>query len=429
MLCSFFSGAADVLLICFGSRGPASQGSLSVVPLLLRVTAGLVGKPAVGHAGDLFTIMQLLQQTVLSPFLAQDQQPAWARVLEFFPERGAPDLTAYLQEVTTKRHRLYVIRCTVRLHANYYHLRLAGLLPVRNKMLWCHRIVDPPCYRVVDIPLILQRSVARLSDRTVIYPFATGHDALFLSLSGFLMACDTHDQKYVLHEHLKNMGLAGPPAPVLPWGGRFREEPDGSFVLPFRSLKILPAELLAIPVPNKSLAFDERPVMSLDEWEEYRKRITSTVLLTSLEEPTDPPSSTFHWPGWLSTGTLYLLTKIWQARCLSIGGRPRWSTGEMAFGFSTVLHLGDLPHLPTAAKCDDRSAFCISSDAPTSSTELRPVLSLRRKAISAAKHVCTYLLEILVESRDLANTKIHRPTVSIKGCIPKGPHVYPFSGM
>ena len=51
----------------------------------------------------------------------------------------------------------------------------------------------------------------------------------------------------------------------------------------FTHWAVLPAELLAIPVPNTSWAFEEKPVMSLREWEAYRCRTTSTVILTANE--------------------------------------------------------------------------------------------------------------------------------------------------
>ena len=82
---------------------------------------------------------------------------------------------------------------------------------------------------------------------------------------------------------MKNLGLAGPPAPILHWAGHLQEGPQNTHVLPFRSLAVLPAELLAIPVPTISWAFEEVPVMSLSEWEGYRRRSTSTVLIMTAE--------------------------------------------------------------------------------------------------------------------------------------------------
>ena len=87
-------------------------------------------------------------QTGSLPFLSQAPPPAWAQVVEAASNQGALNMTAQLQEITTRRHRLCFIRCTVRPHAQHYHLRIAGLLPARNKMLGPHRVIDPPCYRV-----------------------------------------------------------------------------------------------------------------------------------------------------------------------------------------------------------------------------------------------------------------------------------------
>ena len=67
------------------------------------------------------------------------------------------------KSLTSRRHRLYLIRCTLRFHAQHYHLRIAGLLPARNKMLGCYRVIDPPCYRLAHIPKLLQQASARRS--------------------------------------------------------------------------------------------------------------------------------------------------------------------------------------------------------------------------------------------------------------------------
>ena len=209
------------------------------------------------------------EQTGHSPFLSRHTQQAWAQVVEASPDRGELNMTAQLQEITTRRHRLYLIRCTLRLHAQHYHLRIAGLLPARNKMLGACRVIDPPCYRMADIPRLLQRATAQPHDGTIVHPLMSGNEETFLSFSGILFVASTADQRYVLHEHLKNLGLAGPD---------ISKRDQNTHALPFRSLAMLPAELLAIPIPTTSCAFEEVPVMSLREWEEYRRRSTSTVL-------------------------------------------------------------------------------------------------------------------------------------------------------
>ena len=129
--------------------------------------------------------------------------------------------------------------------------------------------IDPPCYRMADIPRLLQRATAQLHDGTIVHPFMSGDEETFLSLSGILFVGSAADQRCVLHEHLKNLGLAGPD---------ISKRDQNTHALPFRSLAMLPAELLAIPIPTTSCAFEEVPVMSLREWEEYRRRSTSTVL-------------------------------------------------------------------------------------------------------------------------------------------------------
>ena len=137
-------------------------------------------------------------------------------------------------------------------------------------MLGRYRAIDPSCYRLVHIPQILRRVAAHLQDNTTVYPFASDRDGVFLSRSGIIFVGNTVDQRYVLHQHLFNLGLAGPTAPMLQWAGHLQEGPLNTHVLPFHSLVVLPAELLAIPVPNTSWAFEEEPVMSLSEWEEFR---------------------------------------------------------------------------------------------------------------------------------------------------------------
>ena len=196
------------------------------------------------------------EQTGRLPFLSQYTQQAWAQVVEAAPDRGKLNMTAQLQEITTRRHRLYFIRCTLRLHAQHYHLRIAGLLQARNKMLGPYRVIDPPCYRMANIPKLRQQATAQLRDDTTVYPLASGDEDAFLSLSGILFVGSAADQRYVLHEHLQNLGLAGPPAPTLHWSGHLQKGPRNTHVLPFRALAVLSAELLAIPVSTIGWAFE-----------------------------------------------------------------------------------------------------------------------------------------------------------------------------
>lgn len=226
----------------------------------------------IGHRG-LASTTHMSEQACQSPFLSSHLLPSWTRVVECAP---VLNITEHLQEIATRRHRLYLIRCTLRLQAQYYHIRIAGLLPARNKMLGRYQAIDPSCYRLVHIPQILRRVAT-------VYPLASNRDGVFLSLSGVIFIGNTVNQRYVLHRHLVNLGLAGPTAPTLQWAGLLQEGPLNTHVLPFHSLVVLPAELLAIPVPDTSWAFEESPVMSLSEWEEYRRRSTSTIIFTTTE--------------------------------------------------------------------------------------------------------------------------------------------------
>lgn len=63
-----------------------------------------------------------------------------------------------------------------------------------------------------------------------------------------------------MRQHLANLGLAGPTAPS---SGMLPHSP----ALPFHALGVLPAELLAIPIPVSIWAFEDSPTMSFQEWE------------------------------------------------------------------------------------------------------------------------------------------------------------------
>ena len=97
------------------------------------------------------------EQTCRLPFLSPHLLPPWTRVVECAPDLDVLNMSEHLQEIVTRRHRLYLIRCTLRLQAQHYHLRIAGLLPARNKMVGRYRAIDPPCYRLARIPQILRR--------------------------------------------------------------------------------------------------------------------------------------------------------------------------------------------------------------------------------------------------------------------------------
>ena len=150
------------------------------------------------------------EQAYQLPFLSLHPSRPWTRVVECVPDLGVLNVTEHLQEIATRRHRLYLIRCTLRFQAQHYHIRIAGLLPARNKMLGCYRAIDPPCYRLAHIPQFL-------------YPLASGRDGTFLLRSGIIFVGNTVDQRYVLHQHLVNLGLAGPTAPILQWAEHLQE--------------------------------------------------------------------------------------------------------------------------------------------------------------------------------------------------------------
>ena len=362
------------------------------------------------------------EQTGHLPFLSLRTQQTWAQVGEIAPDRGGLNMTAQLQEITTRRHRLYLIRRTLRLHALHYHLRIAGLLPARNKMLGCYRVIDPPCYRLAHIPKLLQRATAQLHDNTTIYPLASGDEEAFLSLSGIIFVGRTADQRCVLHEHLVNLGLAGPPAPILQWAGHFQEGPRNTHVLPFRSLAVLPAELLAIPVPTTSWAFEVAPVMSLSEWEAYRRRSTSTVLIMTTESNLNCIYRLF------TEGISRILPVIvafWQLGCFLASCLRRWQSGlskppHPRPMHPTVLSLCDQAKWKTPVQGMELGTSSSNLSTQSSSTELRATPPKLRDTLKTLWNALKGVNETSPLCSTSAATKVHRPTVLVRGCLPKG---------
>ena len=365
------------------------------------------------------------EQTGHSPFLSRHTQQAWAQVVEASPDRGELNMTAQLQEITTRRHRLYLIRCTLRLHAQHYHLRIAGLLPARNKMLGACRVIDPPCYRMADIPRLLQRATAQLHDGTIVHPFMSGDEETFLSLSGILFVGSTADQRYVLHEHLKNLGLAGPPAPILHWSRHLQKGPQNTHALPFRSLAMLPAELLAIPIPTTSCAFEEVPVMSLREWEEYRRRSTSTVL------PMPTRCTWFRNHPMIAdqiSAILSVLGSLWLLVCLLISYLCKWQHNCLQLpsprrGQPAAIALNDRNTCNTPTQRNELGGSISSHpSACSSSTELRAPHSTLRNTLHMLWSALQGANEALPVCSNSATAKVYRPTVLVRGCLPKGWH-------
>ena len=231
-------------------------------------------------------------------FLSQSNEaPTWARLFAAHDETcPALDLSEALTEVYNTRHRCCVIALTLWLPPEHFHLRIAGVVPARNKMLDTIRPIDPAAYEVIHVPQFLRLADARLRDGTLVRPLLTESGKIYLTLSGILLAGDV-SERYVVYRHLDDLGLAGPTAPVLHWSSHVRPPIAGRGILPFRALTDLPAELLATPYPSTSWAFNSAPIMTLPQWENYRQRQTTRVLLsTLLSDDTRPP-----WPRCLAT--------------------------------------------------------------------------------------------------------------------------------
>ena len=372
-------------------------------------------------------------QTGSLPLLSQAPPPAWAQVVDAAPNQGALNMTAQLQEITTRRHRLYFIRCTVRLHSQHYHLRIAGLLPARNKMLGPHRVIDPPYYRVAAIPRFLKEATAQLKDNTQVYPLQSGHEFVFLSLSGILFVGSTAKQRYVLHEHLKNLGLAGPPAPILQWDGHLQEGPPDVRFLPFRSLSFLPAELLAISVPSTSWAFEEIPIMSFTEWEAYRRRSLTTAPFMATESRRSSAA------GFLLAGIMKSLSPVFSAcgsfSCLLLSQlplkslcfpdtfQPKCLIPSQPAVPPAVLSLSDRAWWTPPAQLLERSSSSSCSSASSCTTELRTSPSANRDPWGKFWRLLQVVYRRLFGDTVTIPPRVYRPTVTIRGCLPKGSYV------
>ena len=128
---------------------PTARLSLAVAALFGSSKG--IGRNESHSSGDSALMIHGDEQTERLPFLSQSTQQTWAQVVEVAPGRGKLNMTAQLQEITTRRHRLYLIRRTLRLHAQHYHLRIAGLLPARNKMVVFFPRVRTPCGRSAQV--------------------------------------------------------------------------------------------------------------------------------------------------------------------------------------------------------------------------------------------------------------------------------------
>ena len=364
------------------------------------------------------------EQTERLPFLSQSTQQTWAQVVDVAPGRGKLNMTAQLQEITTWRHRLYLIRCTLRLQAQHYHLRIAGLLPARNKMLGFCRVIDPSCYRMANIPKLLQQAIALLRDDTIVCPLASGREDAYLSLSGVLFVGSTADQRYVLHEHLQNLDLAGPTAPILHWSGHLQKGSHNTHVLPFRALAVLSAELLAIPVSTIGWAFEEVPVLSLREWEEYRRRTTSTVLILTTESKW---SCSYRLLMERTRKMLPIMGSLWQLVLCLISYLCKWQSNFVQPPYpgprqSGIPSLSDRAKWDAPAQCKELRSSNGHPSAQSSSTELRVSHSTLREALHMWWSALQGASETLPECSTAALTQVYRPTVLVRGCLPKGFH-------
>ena len=373
------------------------------------------------------------------PFLLQLREaPTWARIVEATDEAcSALDLSEALTEVSNTRHRCYVIAITLWLPPEHFHLRMAGVLPARNKMLDVTHPIDPPTYEVIQVPKVLLLACARLHGGTIVRPLLSELDKVFLTLSCILLTGDTVGERYVVYRHLVDLGLAGPTAPVLQWSSLVRHPTAARGVLPFHALTDLPAELLAAPYPNTSWAFDSSPRMTPPQWENYRQRHTSRVVLSPL-----PGGEGCHpRPYCLGPSCRYQVELIteWLPRFSTI----LWKLG-LLFWKVLVLVFEQCPSRVVMKSPWPRTAGTQGPTAHTDaegrshtsdSTELR-MLPVWQGSVRGAVNRIQQLDEGTAGSSSLIPAEstfavgnmssiggIVRPSVIIKGCLPKGFHL------
>ena len=87
---------------------PTARLSLAVAALFGSSKG--IGRNESHSSGDSALMIHGDEQTERLPFLSQSTQQTWAQVVEVAPGRGKLNMTAQLQEITTRRHRLYLIR-------------------------------------------------------------------------------------------------------------------------------------------------------------------------------------------------------------------------------------------------------------------------------------------------------------------------------
>ena len=200
-------------------------------------------------------------------------------------------------------------------------------------------------------------------------------------------------------------------------------------VLSFHSLVVLPAELLAIPVPDTSWAFEEAPVMSLSEWEEYRRRSTSTVILTTTERNL----SFFSQLAASVTGrAMPAIAGFLSMGRLLTSRLCGWQPGPVKQP-SPLPVQQTMPSLCNHASWTgptqgtEPGASSSRQSAQSSSTELRAAPPKARGALVSLLYAVTGPGWASVPTHISTPIQVHRPTVPIRGCIPKGHLVYRLS--
>ena len=299
-------------------------------------------------------------------------------------------------------------------------------------MLGVIRPIEPSGYEITQAPQPLRRASARLRDGTIVYPLLVSSGQVRLTLSGILLAGESVTDRYVVYRHLVDLGLAGPTAPELQWSAHIRPSITDRGILPFHALTALPAELLAIPCPHISWAFDNAPIMTLPQWETYRQRRTSRVVMSSW--PND--EAQLSWPGSLapSAQRCISLTMGWLVEVATDFARTTRCFGQVLVGI-LMWYFGNRPkesrwRWSAGAQDPILQIEAVAGSHNSDSTELRMPPNWQRAVLDHARR--TRLPDDMTkESSSLIPAESHthnksskrelwRPSIAMKGCLPKG---------
>ena len=162
--------------------------------------------------------------------------------------------------------------------------------------------------------------------------------------------------------------------------------------------------------------------MSLSEWEAYRRRSTSTVLIMTTESNLNCIYRLF------TEGISRILPVIvafWQLGCFLASCLRRWQSGlskppHPRPMHPTVLSLCDQAKWKTSVQGMELGTSSSNLSTQSSSTELRATPPKLRDTLKTLWNALKGVNETSPLCSTSAATKVHRPTVLVRGCLPKG---------